>query len=156
MITRHDQNQDGSFGLSAKLFLKAPLQDVFAFFSDAYNLQKLTPPFLSFKVLTPAPIEMKPGTLIDYILKIYGLSIRWQTEITAWEPGSYFVDEQKKGPYQLWRHQHFFKETNDGIECSDEVTYRVLGGRIIQNLFVKKDVERIFSYRQEVLKKIFA
>lgn len=156
MITKHEQNPDGTFGLSAKLVLKSSLKDVFTFFSDAFNLQKLTPSFLSFKVLTPPPIQMKVGALIDYKLKIHGFPIRWQTEITAWEEGRYFVDEQKKGPYQLWRHQHIFTETPAGIECCDEVTYKIFGGRLVWQLLVKKDVEEIFSHRQEILRKIFS
>jgi ligand-binding SRPBCC domain-containing protein len=98
------------YTLQTRIDLAAPLSEVFPFFADAYNLERITPSFLSFKVLTPAPIEMRPGTLIDYRLRVRGAPLRWRSEITAWEPPYRFVDEQRRGPYRAWIHEHRFEE----------------------------------------------
>ena len=90
------------------------LPEVFEFFSRARNLESLTPPWLSFSVLTPEPIEMRPGTLIDYRLRLHGLPMRWRTLIEAWEPEVRFVDRQLRGPYKLWHHTHSFAEVSGG------------------------------------------
>lgn len=135
--------------------LPYPVDQVFAFFSDAYNLQELTPPFLHFEVLTPAPIPMGPGTRIDYRLRLRGIPIRWQSEITVWEPPYRFVDEQRRGPYRAWIHEHRFTPDGDGTLIEDEVRYDVLGGALVHTLFVKKDVARIFAYREARLRERF-
>lgn len=131
-----------------------PLDEVFDFFADAYNLERITPPFLRFAVLTPAPIEMAPGTLIDYRLRLHGIPIRWRTEITAWEPPHRFVDEQRRGPYRQWIHTHTFRETSEGTSIADRVAYVVPGGSLIDRLFVRRDVERIFGFRQDAIENI--
>ena len=135
--------------------IERPLTEVFEFFSDAHNLALITPPQLHFNVLTPAPIEMAVGTLIDYRLKLRGVPIRWQTEITEWNPPDGFVDEQRRGPYRLWRHTHTFDETEDGVVVGDTVKYAVWGNELIGRLFVRPDIEKIFAYRSEQLDKIF-
>lgn len=137
------------------LWLPRPRTEVFPFFADARNLERITPPWLSFHVLTPGPIEMRPGTLIDYRLRIRGLPMRWQSEITAWEPERLFRDEQRRGPYRLWRHTHTFEEKDGGTLCGDEVEYAVPGGALINWLLVRRDVESIFRYRQQALAQIF-
>ena len=142
--------------LDAELFLPHPREKVFPFFSNAHNLQQITPPFLKFEVLTPPPIEMKVGTLIDYKLRVHGLPLRWQSEITAWEPPFRFVDEQRHGPYRKWKHTHTFEEKPGGTLCLDHVEYAVLGGALIERLFVRRDVQKIFEYRQQMLREIFA
>jgi len=124
---------------------------VFAFFGDALNLQAITPPWLSFSVLTPVPIVMRPGTLIDYRLRLHGIPFRWQTEITHWEPPFRFVDEQRRGPYRRWVHTHTFEEQAGGTLCSDSVSYAVPGGRLVDRLFVRRDVEKIFNFRHRAL-----
>jgi len=96
---------------------------VFPFFAEARNLETLTPPWLKFEVLTPAPIVMRPGTLIDYRIRVHGLPIRWRTEITAWDPPHRFVDVQLHGPYTLWHHTHTFEERDGGTLCLDHVRY---------------------------------
>ena len=96
--------------LDTELFLPRPREEVFPFFADAFNLEAITPPFLRFKVTTEAPIEMQVGALIDYKLRLHGIPITWRTRIAAWEPPYRFVDEQLKGPYSLWRHEHTFEE----------------------------------------------
>jgi len=99
---------------------------------------------------------MKTGTLIDYRIKIHGIPIRWRTEIIAWEPPHRFIDTQLSGPYWLWHHTHTFEEVDGGTLCRDEVRYWPKGGALMNWLFVRGDVERIFSYRQQRLREIFA
>ena len=144
------------FTLQTELWLPRPRDEVFAFFADARNLETLTPPWLKFEVLTPTPIEMRPGTLIDYRIRVHGFPIRWRTEITAWDPPRRFVDVQLRGPYTLWHHAHTFEERDGGTLCLDRVRYRPRGGALINWLFVRRDVERIFQYRQQRLRELFA
>ena len=143
------------FTLHAELWLPRPRDEVFAFFADAHNLQTLTPPWLKFDVLTPAPIAMRPGALIDYRIRVHGLPIRWRTEITEWSPPRRFVDVQLRGPYTLWHHTHTFAERDGGTLCVDDVRYRPRGGAVMNWLFVRRDVEGIFEYRRERLLQLF-
>lgn len=138
-----------------ELWLPAPLEKVFAFFARAGNLQTLTPPWLNFEILSPNEIAMQPGTMIDYKLKIRGIPVRWQSEITAWDPPHRFVDEQRKGPYRLWIHEHRFEEQNGGTLCTDHVRYVVPGGALVEKFLVRPDIEKIFAYRQKVLRELF-
>jgi len=140
----------------SSIWLPRRLDEVFAFFSDASNLEVITPPWLKFSVVTPRPIEMRPGTLIDYRLKLRGLPIRWQSEITAWDPPHSFVDEQRRGPYRRWVHTHTFVPAPDGTLVRDEVEYAVLGGRLVQKFFVAPDIEKIFAYRSAKLQELLA
>jgi ligand-binding SRPBCC domain-containing protein len=144
------------FLFNAELWLPRPRDEVFPFFSEARNLEELTPPWLKFEVLTPAPIVMRPGLLIDYRIKIHGIPIRWRTEIVVWEPPHQFVDQQLSGPYNLWHHTHTFTERDGGTLCRDDVRYHPRGGALMNWLFVRADVERIFRYRQERLLQIFS
>ena len=139
----------------SEIWLPRPRAEVFAFFADAGNLERLTPPWLGFEILTPRPIAMRPGARIDYRLKIHGLPIRWKTEITAWDPPRQFVDEQLSGPYRLWHHTHTFIEEGDGTRVVDRVRYAMFGGRWIHKLFVERDVRTIFAFRERVLRDIF-
>jgi ligand-binding SRPBCC domain-containing protein len=135
--------------------LPRPIGEVFPFFGDARNLEVITPPWLRFKVLTPGEIVMRPGAIIDYRLKLRGLPLAWRSEITAWEPPHRFVDEQRKGPYSLWVHEHRFSERDGGTSAEDIVKYAVPGGGLLHRLFVKRDVEKIFDYRATKLKELF-
>jgi ligand-binding SRPBCC domain-containing protein len=146
----------GTFLLEAEQFVPQPIERVFAFFSDARNLERLTPPSLSFEILSKTPITMRAGALIDYRLRLHGLPLRWQSEIRAWEPPFRFVDFQTRGPYSLWHHEHLFEKQGDGTIVRDRVSYNLLGGLLIEPLFVRPDLKRIFSFRQEVLKQLFA
>jgi ligand-binding SRPBCC domain-containing protein len=137
----------------AELWLPRPRPEVFAFFAEARNLEAITPPWLKFEVLTPAPIAMRAGTLIDYRLRLHGFPIRWRTEITLWEPPVRFADTQLRGPYRLWEHTHTFVEKDGGTLCRDEVRYAVPGGALIERLFVRRDVEKIFAFRQETMRR---
>ena len=130
-------------------FVERPLAGVFAFFADPANLEALTPPWLRFRILTPQPVAMRCGLRIDYRISLRGLPLPWQSEITAWEPPHRFVDEQRRGPYRLWVHEHLFREQDGGTEIVDRVRYAVPGGRLIERLFVDRDLARIFDYRQE-------
>jgi ligand-binding SRPBCC domain-containing protein len=133
-----------------------PIETVFAFFADAMNLEAITPPFLRFGVLTPAPIQMRPGRLIDYRLRLHGLPLRWQSEISAWEPPYRFVDEQRRGPYRRWVHEHRFEPCAEGTRVIDRVRYEVPGGRWVHDALVGPDLRRIFEYRSERLRDFFA
>lgn len=135
--------------------LPFPRESVFGFFSRAENLELLTPPWLSFRILTLPPIHMCEGALIDYQLRLHGIPLRWRSEITVWEPPRRFVDEQRRGPYRLWAHEHRFTEVDGGTKVEDRVKYAVFGGALVAKLFVAPDVRRIFDYRQERLRDVF-
>jgi len=138
--------------------IKRPINEVFDFFSKAENLNVLTPPMLEFKILTPLPIEMGKGTLIDYSIKLNGIPFKWKTEITEWKEGQFFVDEQLKGPYRIWKHRHSFESIGEYTQMIDTVQYLSPGWilePLIDKLFIRKKVEEIFSYRNQKLKDIF-
>ena len=139
----------------SELWLPKPVEEVFAFFADASNLQLLTPDWVNFEILTPLPIAMHAGTVIDYKLRIRGIQLRWHTEITVWEAPHRFVDEQKRGPYRQWIHEHRFESRDGGTMCTDHVQYAVFGGELINRLFVWRDVERIFNFRRAKLVERF-
>jgi ligand-binding SRPBCC domain-containing protein len=141
--------------LRTSIRLPRPLAEVFAFFADASNLEALTPPFLRFRILNPRPVEMRPGALIDYRIRLRGLPVTWRTRITEWEPPHRFVDEQLRGPYRLWVHEHTFEEVEGGTLCADHVRYAVPGGALVNRFLVEPDVRRIFAYRHEKLQQLF-
>ena len=143
------------FQFQSTLWVPRPREEVFAFFSDALNLERITPPWLQFHVITPTPIRMEVGTQIDYRIKIRGIPARWRSRITVWEPPGRFVDEQVRGPYRLWVHEHRFTEDSTGTVCEDHVQYAPPGGALINRLFVERDIRNIFSYRTERLRQIF-
>ena len=138
-----------------ELWLPVPREKVFPFFADAHNLETITPPWLNFKILTPGEIPMRVGALIDYQIRIHGFPVCWRTEITGWNPPASFCDEQRRGPYRLWRHTHTFADKDGGTHCHDRVEYAVRGGALVNRLFVRHDIEKIFAYRAEALKKHF-
>ena len=142
------------FRLETRLWLPAPLDSVFAFFADPANLERITPSFLHFRLLTPG-VEMKRGATVDYRLRLHGIPVRWQSEITAWDPGTRFRDEQRRGPYRYWRHSHLFREERNGTVVEDGVDYDVPGGDAVHQWLVGPDLIRIFTYRQERLREIF-
>lgn len=143
------------FTFRNEVWLPAPPDEVFPFFADACNLERLTPPALRFRVLTPRPIEMRVGTLIDYRIRLHGLPMRWQSEITRWDPPHGFVDEQRRGPYRRWIHEHTFAPSDRGTLARDEVQYAAPGGVLAQRLFVARDLRKIFAYRNEALWAVF-
>jgi len=125
--------------------------EVFPFFADAGNLEAITPPWLGFSIVTPRPIPMHAGTIIEYRLKLHGVPLRWLTQIEAWEPGVRFVDRQLRGPYALWHHTHEFEPVpGGGTLMRDTVRYALpLGpaGALAHALFVRRDLGRIFDFR---------
>lgn len=146
------------YRLETETLVDAPIDEVFAFFSDAQNLERLTPASLRFQILTPLPIEMREGALIEYRLRIRGVPVYWQTEIACWEPGKRFVDRQLKGPYRKWVHEHRFEPAGDQTRMFDRVDYALPGGPlapIAHALFVRKEVERIFQFRTEAIAQAF-
>lgn len=143
------------YAFTNELWLPAARERVFSFFSAASNLEAITPPWLRFEVLTPEPIRMGTGTLIDYRIRIHGIPIRWRTEITRWNPPESFVDVQLRGPYRLWFHEHTFQVKDGGTLCTDLVRYRPRGGGLLNWLFVRRDVERIFAFRGNKLRQLF-
>jgi ligand-binding SRPBCC domain-containing protein len=153
---RFSRTPEGVFELETELWLPRRRDEVFRFFADAFNLETLTPPWLKFKMLTPRPIEMRAGLRIDYRLRLRGFPLRWQSEITVWEPPGRFVDEQRRGPYRQWIHEHTFEERDGGTLARDMVQYAVIGGRLINTLFVRRDVEKILRFRREKLRELFA
>jgi hypothetical protein len=124
----------------------------FEFFTDAHNLEAITPPWLAFNVVTRGPIEMGAGAVIDYRLKLHGLPVRWRTRIEVWEPPVRFVDVQLHGPYALWEHTHSFEPDGEhAVVIRDRVRYALpFGalGRFAHAAVVKRDLQRIFDYRQ--------
>ncbi len=141
--------------LEREQLIELPLQRAFEFYGDARNLEAITPPWLGFRVTTPGPIEMGPGTQIEYRLKLHGVPVRWRTRIEVWEPTVRFVDVQVRGPYALWEHTHEFEPAAEGaVLIRDRVRYalplRPLG-ELAHHLFVRRDVERIFDYRREAV-----
>lgn len=129
----------------------------FDFFADAHNLEAITPPFLRFRIVTPGPIEMREGALIEYRLRMHRVPVSWRTEITTWEPGRRFVDEQIAGPFAEWHHTHSFEPDGDGRTLMrDQVRYRLplgLLGEIARVGLVDRDLARIFDYRREELER---
>lgn len=136
--------------------LELPVEEAFAFYADARNLEAITPPWLGFRVTTPGEIELRAGTLIDYRLKLHGIPVRWRTRIEAWDPPHRFVDAQIRGPYSLWEHTHIFEPDGPGaVVIADRVLYALpLGplGALAHAAFVRRDLERIFDYRREAVR----
>jgi ligand-binding SRPBCC domain-containing protein len=139
--------------------LEADIATVFQFFSAARNLERLTPDWLRFEVLTPEPIDLREGTVIDYRLRLHGLPLTWRSRIESWEPPHAFVDRQLRGPYRLWHHRHEFTPAARGTDMHDVVHYGLpLGpaGRIAHALLVRRDLTRIFDYRHQEITRWLA
>ena len=141
--------------LRTHMRLQLPREDVFAFFSDAANLERITPPELHFSILTPQPIPMRVGTLIDYKLRLFGVPLRWRARISSWQPPTGLVDEQVSGPYRFWEHTHLFYEDGGKTIVEDVVRYVLpfwpLGE--IAHPVVRLQLERIFRFRRSAVQK---
>ncbi len=139
--------------------INRPIVDVFRYFCRPENLNDITPPFLDFTILTPTPVVMQQEARIDYKLRLFGVPFRWQTLIHQWQPPFYFKDQQARGPYKLWRHDHFFEEKDGKVIMVDKIEYAIPGGifePLIYHLFVKHWLKKILSYRTAQTIKIFS
>ena len=144
--------------LEREQWVPRPIEEVFTFFSDAKNLEVITPAWLGFRILSPAPIVMRPGARIDYRISLHGVPLRWVTEIESWDPPSEFVDVQLRGPYRLWYHTHRFEPVDGGTLMRDVVRYVLpfgLLGRLAHAVRVKPDLDAIFEYRALRISEVF-
>jgi ligand-binding SRPBCC domain-containing protein len=156
-FAKRDAEVEGANVLQQEQFVARPREEVFAFFSDARNLERLTPPWLNFEI-EEIPEQLTEGALIKYKLVIHQLPLHWTTRIEEWTPGERFVDTQLSGPYALWHHTHEFDDVEGGTLIRDTVRYRVpFGGlgEIVRRAMVAPDTKKIFNYRREMIEAEF-
>ena len=139
-------------------WIPRPIEEVNRFFSDVANLERITPPELAFQILTPTPIDIGEGTIIDYRLRLFGVPFGWRTRIVQWQPSTQFIDEQLRGPYRVWRHLHTFVACENGTRMTDRVEYQLplepVG--LVALPMVRRQLDRIFRYRAKVLQSYLA
>jgi ligand-binding SRPBCC domain-containing protein len=146
------------YQLHREQLIARPLDEVFAFFANAGNLERITPTFLHFRILPPLPISMEAGAAIAYRLRLFGVSFDWLTHIVLFEPERRFIDRQIAGPYRLWHHLHEFQAVKGGTLMRDVVDYELpLGplGVLAHGLWVRRTLDRIFDYRRDQVAAIF-
>lgn len=144
-----------SFHLRTTQHLATPLPEVFEFFSKASNLGEITPDWLKFQILTPGDPPMRVGLLLDYKIALRGIPMRWQSEISRWDPPHAFVDEQRRGPYTKWHHTHEFRADGDTTWVIDTVEYASIGGALVNKLFLEPQLKQIFGHRTKVIGERF-
>lgn len=145
--------------LKTEQLVAAPFDEVCAFFRRPENLARLTPPWLGFRILTPSPIAMREGAVIDYIIQLGPVPLRWRSLITRDDPPQCFVDEQLSGPYSFWHHTHTFTAINGGTLVQDHVRYLLPFGPLgvlVQKLAVRRQLKAIFAYRSRAIAAHFA
>lgn len=138
--------------------IDAPLEEVFAFFSDPANLAKLTPPWLRFRIHGSRPAALFEGSRIEYRIRWAIFRLRWVTRITRWQPGREFQDVQEEGPYKTWVHTHRFSRRGSAVEMDDQVEYELpfgFLGRLAHALRVRRQLEEIFAYRRRIVAELF-
>lgn len=156
-FAKQDVQLEGASTLRQEQFVAKPRKEVFEFFSDAQNLERLTPPWLNFQIVE-IPDRLSEGSLIRYRLALRGLPLHWTTRIEEWVPGERFVDVQLSGPYSLWHHTHEFEDADGGTLIRDVVRYRVpFGplGEIVRRTLVARDTKKIFEYRRAMIEREF-
>jgi ligand-binding SRPBCC domain-containing protein len=145
--------------LRVEQWIPHPVEDVFAFFADANNLEAITPPWLNFRIVSIDSGPITSGSEIRYRLRWHGVPIHWTTEIRHWDPPYRFIDVQRSGPYRLWHHTHRFEAHGGYTKMTDVVRYKLpfsFLGRIAHVIKVRKDVQRIFDYRRQRIEQLFA
>ena len=142
------------FTLKNSQWFPRTLEELFPFFADPRNLEQLTPPWLRFQMMSDVG-KMRVGARFDYRLRLHGIPLSWQSEITVWDPPYRFVDVQTRGPYRSWTHEHTFEPVNGGTLMKDYVQYAVMGGALVRNLLVAPDLQRIFEFRRNHLNSLF-
>ena len=143
------------YTLKRRQAIAQPRREVFKFFEKPENLEKITPGSVGFHILTPRPINMKAGTVLDYTIRVIGIPVRWTTLISDYDPPIQFRDVSLRGPYSFWHHTHTFEETEQGTVMTDEVRYALpFGpiGRLVHALFVRRQLNHIFDYRAEIIR----
>jgi ligand-binding SRPBCC domain-containing protein len=151
----HTRKEMKTYQLKTELWLPQARAEIFQFFADPANLERLTPGWLRFEIISKGTQPITEGARLDYRLRIRGLPIKWQSEISSWNPPHRFVDRQTKGPYKLWVHEHTFLDRRGGTLVCDNVQYSVFGGAPVNRIFVAPVLDRIFKYRHTALRKIF-
>ena len=155
-IIEHGTTQNGDRYLETTTSLPRGIDEVFAFFANAENLERITPPELAFRILTPTPIDIEEGSIIDFRLRLFGVPFGWRTRIVQWQPNEQFVDEQIRGPYKSWRHLHRFVEWGNGTRMTDRVEYRLPlqpAGALALPL-VRRQLDRIFRFRASTIRQL--
>lgn len=142
--------------LTTRTHIPLPRNEVFSFFSDAVNLERITPKELNFQILTKRPIEVQKGTLIDYKMHLFGLPMYWRTLIAVWDPPNEFMDKQLQGPYAFWEHTHRFYDSDDGGTIMEDIVRYALPLAPLSNFghpFVRLQLNRIFGFREQAVKE---
>ncbi len=150
-----DPDFRGAWRLDTAIFLPLTPEALFPFFADARNLEEITPPWLRFALVDAPAGPLASGALINYRLRIRGVPIRWQTRIDDWDPPRRFTDEQKKGPYRRWHHEHRFFSMEGGTLMTDRVSFAAIGGPLVRRFLIEPDLRRIFTYRHERIRARF-
>jgi ligand-binding SRPBCC domain-containing protein len=147
--------------LQREQWVDRPLEKVFPFFERPENLALITPPSLGFRLLTPSPVAMEQGRIIDYTIRVLGVRVRWRSLISTYEPPFRFVDEQLMGPYSFWHHTHRFAAEGSGTRLLDEVRYALPAylpqplATLLHRLQVEPTLKHIFDYRQHQFRRLF-
>ena len=147
-----------AYTLRSEQFVPTPIDGVFPFFTQPENLERITPPSLHFSILSPSPVPMHVGAVVDYRIYLRCIPQRWRTRIVEYDPPFGFVDQQVRGPYQLWIHRHTFVPKGSGTVILDEVRYTLpFGplGRLVHAVYVQHELNRIFAYRRSIIAQLF-